>query len=109
MRKEDEQNHSEVSNEQLAIIRLRMANMELIKMPNIGPVLERLLIAAGIETPEQLVNTGSKEAFLRIRTIDSGACLHMLYALEGAVRNIRKCNLSLEEKKELNNFFKGLK
>ncbi len=35
----------------------------LSEMPNIGITLERLLLTAGIETPEALVKLGSKTAF----------------------------------------------
>ncbi|MDF2930506.1 MAG: TfoX C-terminal domain [Anaerospora sp.] len=39
----------------------------LSEMPNIGITLERLLVSAGIETPEVLVKLGSKTAFLQPR------------------------------------------
>jgi len=81
---------------------------ELLSLPNVGKVLESNLNAAGIYTAEQLLEIGSKEAFLRIRIIDSGACLHMLYGLEGAVRGVKDFLLSAAAKKELKNFYKSL-
>lgn len=81
---------------------------ELQKLPNIGKVAEDLLIQAEIDTPEKLLALGSREAFLRIRLIDSGACLHMLYGLEGAVQGVRDTFLSPETKQGLKEFYKKL-
>ncbi len=81
---------------------------DLSSLPNVGRVLERNLRAVGIDTPEQLRDAGSREAFLRIRLYDPGACLHMLYGLEGAVQGIRDTLLSDEAKKDLKNFYKNL-
>lgn len=82
---------------------------ELHELPNIGTVAERKLRQAGVETPEELAEIGSREASMRLKLLDSGACLHMLYALEGAVRGIRKNQLSDETKRELKDFFQSLK
>lgn len=50
---------------------------KLSDLPNVGKVLEQNLIAVGIQTPEQLREIGSKEAFVRIRlNADPGhACI----------------------------------
>ena len=62
---------------------------ELADLPNVGKVLEQNLRAVGIDTPEELQSVGTREAFLRIRSaVDPGACLHMLYGIEGAIRGI---------------------
>lgn len=61
-----------------------MANLS--ELPNIGKVLEQDLIKAGIKTPAELKDVGSKEAFLRIWENDSSVCLSELCALEGAVQ-----------------------
>jgi len=81
---------------------------ELQKLPNIGKVVATLLLDAEINTPEKLVDLGSKEAFLRIRLLDPTACLHMLYGLEGAVQGIRDTHLSIETKQDLKAFYKTL-
>ncbi len=53
---------------------------DLIKLPNIGVVLEKKLLLAGIENQEKLKKSVSKEAFFRIRLqSDSDACLHMRF------------------------------
>jgi DNA transformation protein len=78
-------------------------------LPNVGKVLEQNLLAVGIETPERLREVGAKEAFLRIRLqCDPGACLHMLYGIQGAVLGIPDKLLPPEARQELKAFFKGL-
>lgn len=74
-------------------------------LPNIGKVLEKDLEAIGIFTPEQLAETGSKTAFLRLRQQDEGACLHKLYALQGAIEGRRYTQLAEETKRDLTQFF----
>ncbi|MFZ5974417.1 MAG: TfoX/Sxy family protein [Bacillota bacterium] len=81
---------------------------ELSRMPNIGKIGEESLLKAGIESPDELLALGSKEAFLRIRLVEPDACLHKLYALEGAVQNVKKSELPKETKKELKDFFNSL-
>ena len=78
---------------------------ELSKLPNIGAFVEKQLDDVGIKTYEQLKKAGSKEAWLKIIAIDPSACIHRLYALEGAIEGIKKSNLSPEIKKELKEFY----
>ena len=82
---------------------------ELSKLPNIGKVLEKQLNDVGINTIGDLVNLGSKEAWLKIKEIDDSACLNRLMALEGAIQNIRWHNLSEEDKDNLRNFYNSQK
>ena len=83
--------------------------MKLSEMPNIGAVVEAQLIEVGIVTPELLIRAGSKEAWLRIYTIDPSACIHRLYGLEGAIRGIKKTMLDEETKADLRAFIKQIK
>ena len=84
--------------------------MNLTSLPNIGPVLAENLRRVGIDTPEQLRETGAREAWRRIRTqVDAGACFHQLTALAGAERGIPKRDLPPEEKAALRAFFDGIK
>lgn len=78
---------------------------ELSALPNIGKTVEEQLNEVGIETAEQLIEIGSKEAWLRIKGIDDSACINRLYALEGAIEGIRWHNLSDEVKNELKKFY----
>ncbi|MDR0869605.1 MAG: TfoX/Sxy family protein [Planctomycetaceae bacterium] len=79
---------------------------DLKNRPNIGKELEARLIQVGIDSFAKLQDLGSEKAFLMIRTIDSGACLHLLSALEGAIQNVRKNQLSPERKAEFKEFHK---
>lgn len=82
---------------------------ELGALPNVGKVLEHNLNAVGITTAEELRQVGSREAFVRIRAaVDPGACLHMLYGLEGAVRGIPDSHLSLDDRAALREFAREL-
>lgn len=83
-----------------------MAN--LTSMPNIGAVLEQKLKEVGIDTPEQLREVGSREAFLRIRDRDVSACYNMLCGLEGAIQGIRWHNLSVEDKTRLKELYASI-
>lgn len=78
---------------------------ELSKLPNIGKVVEKQLNDVGITTVDELINIGSKEAWLKIKEVDESACLNRLMALEGAIQNIRWHNLSDEDKKNLKDFY----
>ena len=80
----------------------------LTQLPNIGKVLEKLLLSVNIETPQQLCSVGAQEAFLRIRQVDSTACFSMLCALQGAIANVRWHHLPPQTKNDLRTFFKAL-
>lgn len=81
---------------------------ELSALPNVGKVLEQNLKSAGITTAEELREVGTKEAFIRIRLIDDGACIRMLYGLHGAVVGLRDKDLPAETKEDLKQFFRSL-
>jgi DNA transformation protein and related proteins len=76
---------------------------------NIGKDTEKKLIEAGIDTFEKLKNAGCENAFLRLQTIDPGACLCLLYGLEGAIEGKKWCDISPEKKEVLKAFFKMAK
>ncbi len=78
---------------------------ELAKLPNIGPELERQLMAVGIDTPDELKRVGSREAWLRILERDPSACLMRLSALEGAIQGIRWHHLDSATKESLKAFY----
>ncbi|GHT15959.1 competence protein TfoX [Bacteroidia bacterium] len=79
---------------------------DLTTLPNIGPVVAQRLREVGIATAQELRAIGSENAFLRLQTVDAGACLHELMGLEGAVQGIRKYNLDNARKQELKQFYK---
>ena len=79
---------------------------DLKKLPNIGKVVSEMLEQVGISSAEELKQIGSENAFIRLKTIDPGACFSMLCGLEGAVQGIRWHDLSPERKQELKEFLK---
>lgn len=82
---------------------------ELTALPNIGETLADRIIQAGISTPDEIKQLGAAEVFLRVKFVYPDACINHLYAIEGAVQNIRWHNLSDERKKELKSFFDSIK
>jgi len=76
---------------------------------NIGKDTESKLIQAGIDSFEKLEAIGSEKAFLRLQAFDPGACLNLLYGLEGAIEGIKWSELSPEKKHELLQFHKMAK
>jgi len=78
----------------------------LSDMPNIGKTVEKKLIEVGIETPEQLIELGAEQAFIRLASVDEGACLCMLCGLEGAIQGIRWHDLDKKRKEELKEFLR---
>ncbi len=78
---------------------------ELLELPNIAAKLEGQLAQVGITTIDDLKNTGSREAWLRILAIDPSACIMRLSALEGAIQGVRWHYLDEETKKSLKTFY----
>lgn len=78
---------------------------ELAKIINIGSDTENKLIQIGIDSLEKLIEAGSERAFLKIKTIDPGACLSLLYGLEGAILGVKWYDIPAERKQELKQFF----
>lgn len=82
---------------------------ELSKLPNIGEVVEEQLNQVGITTYGQLKEIGSKQAWLKIQSIDPSACIHRLYSMEGAIRGIKKTQLPADVKADLKDFYNHFK
>jgi DNA transformation protein and related proteins len=82
---------------------------DLSKQINIGKDAEKKLIRVGIDSFNKLKSLGSEAAFIKLQTIDPGACLSLLCALEGAIEGIRWHDLQPEKKAQLKAFFKMVK
>ena len=82
---------------------------ELTSMRNIGGEMARKLTAVGIDSPEKLMEIGSKQAFFRLKETFPNVCLVHLYALEGAIRNVGYHELPEDTKKDLKGFSDFLK
>jgi DNA transformation protein len=81
----------------------------LSDLPNIGKEMEKRLIKAGINDVEALRQTGSKEAYIKLRLLEGDTCFNTLCALEGAIQGIRWHYLDSETKAELRRFFDSFK
>jgi len=73
---------------------------------NIGKDTETKLIQVGIDSFEKLKSLGSEQAFIRLQTLDPGACLDLLYGLEGAILGVKWNELPKEKKQSLQQFHK---
>jgi len=82
---------------------------ELTEMMNIGKEMAKKLTAVGINSSEKLLQTGAKQAFLKLKQEYPNVCLVHLYALEGAICNTEFNCLSDEKKTELKEFSDFLK
>ena len=82
---------------------------ELTSMMNIGSEMAKKLTSVGIDSPEKLIETGSKQAFFKLKEVYPSVCLVHLYALEGAICNTEFNSLSEDKKKELKEFSDFLK
>ncbi|MDD4992906.1 MAG: TfoX/Sxy family protein [Paludibacter sp.] len=77
---------------------------DLSQLPNIGKDTKAKLIQVGISSAEELIATGTEQAFLRLQTLDPGACIQLLYGLQGAIEGIQANMLSSNIKQQLLEF-----
>lgn len=82
---------------------------DLSNQINIGEDTKAKLIQVGIDSFEKLASIGAEQAFIRLQKLDPGACLSLLYGLDGAIEGIKWNKLSPERKQELQQFFKMAK
>ena len=82
---------------------------DLTTMPNIGKEMAIKLKSVGINTAEELIEIGAKQAFYRLKTDYPQVCLVHLYTLEGAIQNVEFNSLSQETKADLKEFSDSLK
>ena len=81
----------------------------LSSLKNIGKEMEHKLTSIGIATAEELINLGSKEAFIKLKTAYPNICLVHLYTLEGAISNIEYNQLNEDTKQQLRKINNSLK
>lgn len=89
--------------------RIKILEEELF---NIGPVLAKKLVDAGISTPEELEKIGAKKAYLKIHE-SGGFCgtvnAAYLYALEGAILGCDWLDIPDATKREYKAFTEDLR
>ena len=74
----------------------------LERMRNLGPVSAARLRAVGIESPEELRLVGAVDAYVRLKRGFPAEITHgLLYALHGAVTDVRWTALSEETRAAL--------
>lgn len=71
------------------------------KLRNIGPKSAAWLRQVGIHEPEQLIELGAVEAFVRIRRAGFRPSLNLLYALEGALLGVHWQDVPHDRRGEL--------
>ena len=70
-------------------------------LPNLGPASERMLVAAGIDTPEELDRLGSLEAYRRAIAAGGRPSLNFLWSMEAALLDLDWRDLPEKRKQEL--------
>lgn len=82
----------------------------LTDLPNIGKTLADKLNMIGIKNEQELKEIGSENAIIKIATIEnSGVCINMIYAIEGAIQGIRWHGLDKDKKQDLKEFYRMMK
>lgn len=81
----------------------------LTAMMNIGREMARKLTSVGIDSPEKLIELGSKQAFAKLKAVYPNVCLVHLYTLEGAIYNTEYNRLSEDTKADLKTFSDSFK
>lgn len=74
---------------------------ELLQLKNLGMASVNILHAVGINTFADLQRVGAVEAYLRIKARDINVSKVMLYALEGALKDVHWNDLPPETKIQL--------
>ena len=82
---------------------------KLTSMMNIGREMSKKLTSVGIDSAEELIYIGAKQAFFKLKEAYPNVCLVHLYTLEGAITNTEYNALSADKKKDLKEFSDSLK
>jgi DNA transformation protein len=85
-----------------------VAPRRLRNLRNLGPASERLLLAAGIATPEELDEVGAVEAYRRAVAAGGRPSLNLLWSLEAALLDLDWRDLPEARKAELREAGTGL-
>jgi DNA transformation protein len=84
------------------------APRRLSELRNLGAASERMLLAAGIRTPEQLDEVGALEAYRRAVAAGGHPSLNFLWSLEAALLDLDWRDLPARRKAELREAATGL-
>lgn len=70
-------------------------------LPNLGPASAKMLRLAGIENEDQLSELGNLLAFEKVRGAGHKPSLNLLYAIDGALTDVKWGKLPLNRRMEL--------
>lgn len=82
--------------------------MAAITCLNLGKTMEKKLHSVGIDSAEELLAVGSKQAVSRLKTHYPSTCVVILYHLEAAIRGVEIKRLDDDCTSELKAFFNQL-
>lgn len=78
-----------------------MARTTLAALPNLGPKSAQMLARAGITTLAQLRALGAVAAYVAVKRHTPNASLNLLWALEGALTQMRWQDVARQHKTSL--------
>lgn len=81
---------------------------DLTNRINIGKDTAAKLMQVDINSVDELITLGTEQAFIRLQALDAGACLCLLYSIDGAISNTKWNKISTERKQELKTFHKQI-
>ena len=73
-----------------------------------GKTMVKKLHSVGINTAEEFLQIGSKEAIIRLKVEYPSTCVVILYHLQAAIEGVKIKELAPNTKKELKDFFEKL-
>jgi len=82
---------------------------ELTSLRNIGKEMEKKLKSVDITTAEELMEMGSKEAYVKLKVHYPSMCCVFLYTLEGAISGVNYNQLPEDVKRDLKKFSDSVK
>ncbi len=71
------------------------------ELRNLGPKSVQMLSRAGIATPDALKALGAVDAFIKVQLSGAKPTLNLLWALEGALRDIPWQEIAQEQRRVL--------
>lgn len=80
---------------------------ELISL-GLGKTMEKKLRSVGINSAEELISTGSRQAVSKLKSKYPNTCVVIAYHLEAAIRGTTIKQLDLKIKQELADYFKKI-
>jgi TfoX C-terminal domain. len=87
-----------------------MKGIEMAELTTLGfgKTMVKKLQSVGINTAEEFLQIGSKEAIIRLRVEYPSTCVVILYHLQAAIEGVKIRELAPSTKKELKDFFDKL-